>query len=334
MKKKRNIFNGLFVVVLVAVSVFAIGARMDQYGTDTAPVDTDILNTMKNPDQTSRETKRISLQGLPFLLFEAAAAFGIGDTTPNVTGGHVFKTANTSTTLLSDFDDGTDHTSIKDGYTIYVLIADDYTKIDCSSSEITGHGDIDWEPTTGNWAIFVYDSTYTGNGQWRMIPGYLTALKVLQFEEDVPIVDDADATSKVYIEANHLPTSTTGRISPLETVAIPIVDPDGNAAIQDPMTVFHFPAETFPNGFKVLDILISTDQTCTDTVVLEEWTNNGTAWSYGSDIESITLSGTRTEDDGTLSDPDIAADAYIRVDWQTTPSDIDQMTIVFTGYRK
>lgn len=331
MKKRWKVALMLSLAVIV---VFGMAARMDQYPVDTSPAPDDIVNTMKTPDSGGRATKRLSLEAAPFILFKAAVAFTDQDTSPNITSGHIFKTANTVLTLIADFDDGTDHTNIKDGYTIFVLIADDYTKVDTSSSQITGHGDIDWEPTTGNWAIFVYDSTYTGDGQWRMTPAYLSALKVLSIAEDTPIVDDNDATSKVYIEANLLATGTTARISPIETIVIPIVDPDGNAAVQDPTTVFHFPAETFPNGFKILDILISTDQTCTDTIVLEEWTNNGTAWAYGSDIESITLSGTRTEDDGTLSDSDIAADAYIRVDWPVSPTDINQMTIVLTGYMK
>lgn len=50
--------------------------------------------------------------------------FDDGDTTPDVTNGVIFKTANTSDTTITDFDG-----SEGDGHRILIVIDDDYTTI-------------------------------------------------------------------------------------------------------------------------------------------------------------------------------------------------------------
>jgi hypothetical protein len=108
--------------------------------------------------------------------------------------------------------------------------------------------------------------------------------------------------------------------------------PDIMQAEQDAWPVIHFPVEKFPDGFEVTSIQISTSATCTDTLNFEEWSNNGTAWITISTIESITLSGTFTEDDGTLSDSTIAADSWLYVDLDDSATDISYMTVTVCGY--
>ncbi len=51
-------------------------------------------------------------------------AFTDGDTTPSVIGGKVFRTANTSSTAITDFDNVT-----TDGYELTVFFGDNFTSI-------------------------------------------------------------------------------------------------------------------------------------------------------------------------------------------------------------
>lgn len=51
-------------------------------------------------------------------------AFTDGDTTPSVVGGRKFRTANTASTAITDFDDVTD-----DGSEITVFFGDDFTSV-------------------------------------------------------------------------------------------------------------------------------------------------------------------------------------------------------------
>ncbi|MFH1922683.1 MAG: right-handed parallel beta-helix repeat-containing protein [Planctomycetota bacterium] len=71
--------------------------------------------------------------------------FDANDATPSVADGEFFKTANTSLTTITDFLDGTT------GQKILVLIGDDYTQFDFSSSGLKGKGGVDWlqEPPPG-----------------------------------------------------------------------------------------------------------------------------------------------------------------------------------------
>ena len=92
----------------------------------------------------------------------------------------------------------------------------------------------------------------------------------------------------------------------------------------------HFPAEQFPSGATITALHIQTSATCTDALNFEEWANGGT--SSSSTVEAITLSGTSTEDDGTLADSAIAADANLYVDFPASPTDIAfyMVTVCYT----
>jgi hypothetical protein len=82
--------------------------------------------------------------------------FTDGDTTPSVAGGTVFKTANTTGTIISALDAG------NDGQIIWVIINDTHTTVDFTGTTLIGHGGVDWTPTTGDsfQAVFVNPNWY------------------------------------------------------------------------------------------------------------------------------------------------------------------------------
>lgn len=82
--------------------------------------------------------------------------FTDGDTTPAVSSGTVFKTANTAATVISMFDSGVD------GQIIWVLINDANTTIDFTGTNLKGNAGVDWIPTTGDTlqAVFISPNWY------------------------------------------------------------------------------------------------------------------------------------------------------------------------------
>jgi hypothetical protein len=108
-------------------------------------------------------------------------------------------------------------------------------------------------------------------------------------------------------------------------------EPDQMQPISDTWPVMRFPAEQFPAGFVIEAIQITTSSACTDTLDFREYSQNGTSWSNDSQIESITLSGVFTEDDGTLADANIAADAEIWINMDDSTDNIAWMAIQICG---
>ena len=96
----------------------------------------------------------------------AAVAFTAQDATPSVAGGHKFKTANTSATTITAFDDG------YEGQEIFILINDANTTVDFSSTTLKGNAAADWACAAGdhiratkegsNWYCVVGDATAAG----------------------------------------------------------------------------------------------------------------------------------------------------------------------------
>lgn len=83
-------------------------------------------------------------------------SFTAGDTTPSVKTNDqymVYKTANTSPTTISDFDDGFI------GQSIHVIINDANTTIDFTASGLKGNGGSDWNPASGDSMTCYYDGT-------------------------------------------------------------------------------------------------------------------------------------------------------------------------------
>lgn len=77
--------------------------------------------------------------------------FTDGDTTPDISGGSVFKTANTSPTTISFFDSGVA------GQRIWIVIGDVNTTIDFTGTNLSGNGGTDWTPASGDMlhAVFI-----------------------------------------------------------------------------------------------------------------------------------------------------------------------------------
>jgi hypothetical protein len=95
--------------------------------------------------------------------------FTASDTTPAISSwNQYFKTANSSATTITDFDNNvTTGVTIPNGHTIYVLIDDANTTFDfTSNTEMTGNSGADLSPGSGNVLTFMYDQI---NDIWRLI---------------------------------------------------------------------------------------------------------------------------------------------------------------------
>lgn len=76
-----------------------------------------------------------------------------GDTTPSVSQGRIFKTANTGSTTITNFDDGII------GQLIRILVNDANTTFDFSASSLKGNGGSDLLATSGDVIFAIYDGT-------------------------------------------------------------------------------------------------------------------------------------------------------------------------------
>ena len=114
-----------------------------------------------------------------------------------------------------------------------------------------------------------------------------------------------------------------------ESKSTVLAEPDQLQPISDAWLIAYFPAETYPSGVTIDAIHITSSATCTDVLNFEEWAQDAT--SSSSTVEEITLSGTFTEDDGTLTDAAVAADGRLMVDLPATPTDIGflEITVIY-----
>jgi hypothetical protein len=97
--------------------------------------------------------------GAVYALYQSENAFSDGDTTPSVQDHLNFITANTSSTTISDFDDGAN------GQIINVFINDSNTTIDFTSSGIEGIEE-DYIAQNGEVLTFIYAAT---DSQWHVV---------------------------------------------------------------------------------------------------------------------------------------------------------------------
>ena len=94
-------------------------------------------------------------------LVDAPGIFADGDTTPDVSSGAVFITANTGATVISDFD-----TELTNGKVIFVIANDANTGLDFTASGLEGAA-LDFTLVDGEVAMFIYataDSKWHYNG--------------------------------------------------------------------------------------------------------------------------------------------------------------------------
>jgi hypothetical protein len=80
-------------------------------------------------------------------------SFDDGDATPSVKNRTMFKTANTTATTITTFDDSAE------GQVIRVIINDANTTIDFTGTNLKGNGGADWSPTTGDHMTCAFDGT-------------------------------------------------------------------------------------------------------------------------------------------------------------------------------
>jgi hypothetical protein len=125
---------------------------------------------------------------------------------------------------------------------------------------------------------------------------------------------------------------TASRVLPtLQERTFTISQPDLQRAENDDLCFWHLMADAYPFGITIKDIAISTSANCTDTHVIEEWSTSVAGTASQSTIESIALSAEAyKEDDGTLSDASIAADAFININFDDATDDLSFLLITIT----
>ena len=201
-----------------------------------------------------------------------------------------------------------DSTGIIDFYGGYADLVDDY--ILRSKSTVSG----------GGWEIRAYD---TDDSTWKSLVEYSNGGIV---RADYSNLHDHSAAQVVLpIDIawpdQLIPTSAIEGF----TVTKVIWEPDQKALVNRNHLIGYFPAEIYPDGVTVDALHITSSATSTDVLNFQEWTQSGT--SSSSTIEQITLSGTFTEDDGTLSDNEVAADGRLMVNLPASPTNIDFLEI-------
>jgi hypothetical protein len=156
---------------------------------------------------------------------------------------------------------------------------------------------------------------------WADVKTDLSSFDAFEF----PNANDTTSVADVQAEAGHdnddfglaIHDDTNVRYYAMRTkclTPVVIVEPDEVQDISDDVPLYNAVAEGYPGGFVIEAIHIWTDIECTDAIDFREFTNNGTEWTDANQIEAITLSGVFTEDDGTLAQNTIAADASLFVD--------------------
>lgn len=125
-----------------------------------------------------------------------------------------------------------------------------------------------------------------------------------------------DAAASISLEA----------LPPDRVHTVTLIEPDVTQGITDGVVIFHAVAEKYPSGITIRAIHLNSDTSSSDSFNFEEW--NSVASPTPSTIETIAFSaGTSVEDDGTLLDASIAADAFVAVDLPDTPTDMGQLII-------
>jgi hypothetical protein len=100
---------------------------------------------------------------------------------------------------------------------------------------------------------------------------------------------------------------------------ITLATPDDLQAESDDWPLKHFVAERFPGGVTITAIHVTTEATCTDAIDFEEWSS---AYVFQNSVETMTLSGTITEDDG-IDSAVLDTDEYLVIDLDgTSPCDV------------
>ena len=215
-----------------------------------------------------------------------------------------------------------------------------------SAGKWSSYGDMGDGVIADDDTLMIKDKSDTGLGsggtqkqyQWADVLLDLQNFSELEFPNANDTTTLVDGQAEVAHDNNNPGIVVHDNVNPryyaTRTKCLPTIilaEPDELQPIADVWTLVHFPAEQYPAGFVIEAIHISTSATCTDVLVFEEWSNSGTAWSHQNDVESITLSGTHTEDDGSLAHDTINADYYLRLDLPASPTNIASYEITVCG---
>ena len=135
-------------------------------------------------------------------------------------------------------------------------------------------------------------------------------------------VDTDDHFIEFYSDASRV-------LGALQIRTFTILEPDIARGITDDIILFHVMADAYPHGITIKDIALSGSASFTDTHVIEEWSNR--AGDTQTTIESIAVSAAvYQEDDGTLSDASIAADAFVNINLDDSTDNIASLEITIT----
>jgi len=134
---------------------------------DTTPGTDSLVYTVDDPGGTPLDRKstigQVLSSGASLSaigdLEDAPTAFTSTDTTPDVSAGSVFITANASATTITDFD-----TDISNGKMIWIIVNDANTTFDMTSSGLEGVGNVDYAATNGDLVNCIYTTT---DDQWH-----------------------------------------------------------------------------------------------------------------------------------------------------------------------
>lgn len=139
-----------------------------------------------------------------------------------------------------------------------------------------------------------------------------------------------DAAGEISVDTNNhfieFYSDASRVLGALQCRTFTLANPD---SLPDEVVLFHVMADAYPHGITIKDIAISASANMSDTHVIEEWSTRAKAAE--STVESITLAATQyQEDDGTLSDASIAADAFIAIDRDAATDDVASMEVTIT----
>lgn len=195
---------------------------------------------------------------------------------------------------------------------------------DNSANWNTAYG---WGDHSGqNYATTTGD-TYTGAHDF----GGATSIEIINGANPT-----TDAAGEIAIDSDdaflEFYDGTASRVLPaLQSRTFVIATPDDMQAESDDVVLFHVIADAYPHGITIKDIALSGSASFSDTHVIEEWDDR--AGTTQSTIESITVAAAQyQEDDGTLSDASIAADAFIVINLDDATDDISLLEITITFY--
>lgn len=177
-----------------------------------------------------------------------------------------------------------------------------------------------------------YSSIYTGTETDSLLTLAGTAGALLPTAGTNPTTN---ATGEISVDTDdnfiEFYNGTSSRVIPnIQIANYTILYPDTIQARSDDVILAHFPAEIYPHGVTITYVCISASASATDTHVLEEW-SDAIGTSQGT-VESLALSTSTKIESTSIDDSSIAADAYLNINLDGTPDNINWIQITIGYY--